>query len=177
MTVTDTDKGLKAIMREALRVGDMAITVGVHSDAKDTGGISTAQIGAFHEFGIGVPQRAWLGPALDDATPEILGLAQRVYFDRILAGSLNARQAGGLIGERMQAVAQQRLRDKDPTWTPLAQSTKRRKARTIRGSRRAGKSRGERQAEFIAGDGNPLIDTGALLQAVRYKVTFDVAVG
>ncbi len=177
MTVTDKDRGWQAILREATSVGEMAVSVGVHADARDHDGTTTAAIGAFHEYGIGVPQRAWLGPGIDDATPEILRLAERIYFDAILAGSVSARQAGGLIGERMQAAAQQRLRDKDPSWAPLAPYTKARKAKKIRGSKREGKGARQRQAEFVAGDGNPLIDTGQLLQSVRYKVHFGLEAG
>lgn len=178
MSVTDTDRGWEAIKRELLKAGDATITAGIHADAKTHDeGLTTAQVGAFHEFGIGVPMRAWLAPSIDDATPELLGMASALYFGPLLDGKVNARQALGTIGERMQQAAQQRLRDKDPRWAPLADETKRRKGNKVRGSKREGKNRATRRAEFLAGDGNPLIDTALLLQSVRYKVQLGELVG
>lgn len=178
MTVQDIDRGWQAIKRELLKAGSATITAGVHADAKaHDEGLTTAQVGAFHEFGIGVPMRAWLAPGIDDATPELLDMASSLYFGPLLDGKLVARQALGLIGERMQQAAQQRLVAGDPSWTPLSQRTKERKAAKVRGSKREGKNRKQRQAEFLAGDGNPLIDTGLLRQSVRYKVVLDGPIG
>lgn len=177
MTVQDNDRGWAAIKADLLRAENVTITVGVHSDAKDEApGLTTATVGAFHEFGIGVPQRAWLGPSIDDHTEELLGMARELYFGPLLSGRLTGKQAFGVIGERMQQVAQKRLIDKDPSWAPLSPRTKARKARTIQGDTlRRGHKGPVRSAEakrgaFIAGDGNPLIDTGLLRQSVRYKV-------
>jgi hypothetical protein len=185
MTVQDIDRGWQAIKRELLKAGSATVTSGVHADAKaHDEGLTTAQVGAFHEFGIGTPMRAWLAPGIDAATPELLDMASALYFGPLLDGKLVARQALGIIGERMQQAAQQRLVDGDSSWPALSDETKRRKANKIRAGNRDNKGRyipkrgaAAKRAEFLAGDGNPLIDTGLLRQSVRYKVSFDSGFG
>lgn len=173
MTVQDIDRGWAAIKADLLRAEDTTITVGVHSDARERGseaepGLTTATVGALHEFGLGVPQRAWLGPSIDDHTEELLGMARDLYFGPLLSGRLTGKQVFGVIGERMQQVVQKRLIDKDPSWAPLSPRTKTRKAAKIRGGKKGAAEK--KRAAFVAGDGNPLIDTGLLRQSIRYKV-------
>lgn len=183
MTVQDIDRGWSAIKRDLLRADDTTITVGIHSDAREHADgegppLTTATVGAFHEFGIGVPMRAWLGPSIDDHRDEILNMARDLYFGPLLSGKLTGKQVFGVIGERMQQVVQGRLIDKDPSWAPLAPATIARKAAKIRGGNRDSGGRfipkrqaGKLRAEFVAAGGNPLIDTGLLRQSIRYKVT------
>jgi hypothetical protein len=162
MTVIDKDLGLARIMRELARADGSYVTVGIHDDAGSTDeGTSVAQVGAFHEFGVGVPMRAFLRPTIDEKTSEIVSLAADCY-GKIIDGGMNTPKALGLIGEYAQGQVQKTLRAKRTEWPALAAATIARKAKK-------GGLRGKKRASFLGGTGNPLIDTGQLMQSIRYK--------
>ncbi len=165
-------------MAELERLDGAEITVGIHADEgaheglDETGnpaGVTVAMVGAWHEGGTRyMPARPWLAPSIDENRPEI---------DRLFDHSLSIALAGGdvrvslgLVGEFAQQKVQAKIRDSDPGWAPLAESTKRAKAKLVRGSKAEGRKAKERRVEFLAGDGNPLVDTGQLIQSQRYVV-------
>jgi len=159
--VEDRDLGWKKIRAELKLAARSHVTVGIHDDQQHDGGLSTAQVGAFHEFGLGVPSRPFLSTTIDEQANEIAKFADKVYFGPILEGRANARRGLGLLGEFAQQKVQKTVRDGRSDWPPLAEGTKRKKASTLGG---------DKAASFVGGDGNPLIDTGQLLASIRHKV-------
>lgn len=162
----DTDRGMKGIMAQLKQLAGASITVGIHEDAgTDDSGTSVAEVGAIHEFGKGhVPARPWLAPTIDENEAELQQFAGRV-FDRIVSsgGKVPLRAGLEVVGERAVQLVQAKIRDSDPSWAPLAEATKKAKARR-------GGLRGDAKAAFVSGDGNPLVDTGQLLNSITKKV-------
>lgn len=186
--IKETDKGLEQIKRNLFLAKNSHVTVGIHHDAgSDADGMPNAAVGAFHEFGVSkghvrIPQRSWLASTVDEQEKDIVRDAQQLFLGPLMRGKIDVKQALGLIGTTVQSRVQKTLREKMPDWKPLARSTKRAKARKIQGKTRS-PSRGaagpvlpahidkaRKEGAFVAGDGNPLIDTGQMIQSVRYKV-------
>lgn len=156
----DRDLGWKEIKAQLKLADSSYVTVGIHSDQSHEDGTSAAEVGAFHEFGVGVPQRAFLAPTMDEKGGDLVDFASKVYWGPLLEGRLNARNALGLLGEKGQALVQATIRDGRGDWPPLSKGTKRKKASTLGG---------EAAASFTGGDGNPLIDTGQMIASIRHK--------
>jgi hypothetical protein len=146
-TIQDTDLGLKRIQRELEKAKRQHVSIGWHEDKAHGDGMTTATVAASHEFGIGVPQRAMLATTIDDKGSELVELAGKVYAGPLFQGTLDAERALGIVGEAAQAAIQAKIRDGDPSWAPLSPATIKRKKSS-----------------------KPLIDTGQMIQSVRYKV-------
>lgn len=172
MAVKDTDKGYKRIARNMKGIKGHLLTVGVHADAKPyTEGqsepINQAQIYAVHEFGSRdgkVPERATMRPTVD---------ANREKYQRYLESQLAAIQDGkappkmvlGRLGAMVQADIKKAIVDLQTP--PLADSTIEAK------KRRAGTTLAPGQdIKDVGGEdtGNPLVDTGQMLNSVTWKV-------
>ena len=144
MSVQDQSSPLLA---QLLAGFDLDVSVGIHEDkgAEDHGGKTTAQIGAIHEFGLGVPMRSFVRGYMDENTDTIVQM-QDAALGRILDGA-DPRAEAGRLGLRLESGMRERILARiNP---PLAASTKRR--------------RGENAV--------PLVDTSQLLGAIRSKVT------
>jgi hypothetical protein len=170
--IIDIDRGWERIKKELELADESFVTFGLHEDAGlADGALTVAQVGAYHEFGTPkVPQRAWHRPTVDEKRPELERAMDEIYYRGIMEGKISTKRGLAVVGQMGQQALQDTLRNKRSEWPPLAESTKRRKARTIKGSKREKKTAGQRKAEFISGSGNPLIDTGQLIQSIRYKV-------
>lgn len=135
-------------MARLLRGLDLEITVGIHEDEGSEShgdGLTTADVGAVHEFGLGVPQRSFVRGYFDDNQAEIEDL-QTVALQHILDGADPAAEAGRL-GLKLEGGMKERILARiNP---PLAESTKAR--------------RGESAV--------PLVDTSQMIGAIRSKVT------
>lgn len=158
--VEDRDLGWREIKAQLKLAASSYVTVGIHDDQKHDEGLSAAQVGAFHEFGLGVPARPFLSNTIDENADKISRFADKVYYGPILEGRASARVGLGLLGEFAQQKVQKTIRDGRSDWPPLAEGTKRKKASTLSG---------KKAASFIGGDGNPLIDTGQLIASIRHK--------
>lgn len=162
----DTDRGMAGIIKQLKKLAGASITVGIHEDAGvDEHGTSVAEIGAVHEYGKGhVPARPWLANTIDENRAELNKLMAKVA-DRIMMsqGKIPLTLGLSIVGERAAQLVQDKIRSSDPTWAPLAEETKKAKARK-------GRLKGEAAAAFIGGDGNPLVDTSQMLNSVRSKV-------
>lgn len=162
------DRGMDGILAQLKQLHGASITVGVHEGAGDPeGGISTAEVGAIQEYGSRdgrVSARPWLSTTIDENETELMQLSEKVV-DRVLkgGGKVPLRLGLEIVGERAVQLVQAKLRDSDPSWVPLAKVTKEAKAR------RAG-LHGEAATAFVAGDGNPLVDTSQLLNSIASKV-------
>lgn len=126
---------------------DIEISVGIHAEegAADHDGLTTAEVGAIHEFGLGVPQRSFIRGYFDEHQGEIEQL-QAAALERVIAGA-DPRIEAGRLGLLVEGGIKQRILSRiDP---PLAESTRKR--------------RGD--------DAVPLVDTSQLLGAIRSRVT------
>jgi hypothetical protein len=127
---------------------DLEITVGIHEDegAGDHGDdLTIADVGAIHEFGLGVPQRSFVRGYFDENAAAI-EQAQDAALARILDGADPETEAARL-GLQMEGGMKTRILARIAP--PLAESTKRK--------------RGEGAV--------PLVDTSQLIGAIRSKVT------
>jgi hypothetical protein len=130
-----------------LREFDLEVTVGIHEDegAEDHGDdLTIADVGAIHEFGLGVPQRSFVRGYFDENAPRI-EQAQDAALVRILDGADPETEAARL-GLQLEGGMKARILARIAP--PLAESTKRR--------------RGESAV--------PLVDSSQLIGAIRSKV-------
>ena len=145
--VTRKGPGIDAVMR---RVKKAAVTVGIHSDAGSyPDGKTVAAIGAWNEFGTEtIPERPFLRSTFAEKKSDYERIMRKVV-QRALQGKETA--AVGI--EKLGRVADGDVKAKIVAirTPPNAESTKAQKK----------------------GVDNPLIDTGQLLNSVRYKVDAD----
>jgi hypothetical protein len=161
--VQDIDKGYQELRKVLLELGGAKVTIGFHEDAGAAeGGLTVAEVASFHEFGLGVPQRAFLAPTIDEGQDELATFAGKAAL-AVMAKKLTPDQALGRLGEKAKNMVQETLRKKRPEWRPLAKSTIEKKANK-------GRLKGVKRAAFLTSDGNPLIDTGQMINSVSYKV-------
>jgi len=147
--VTDVDKGAKAVVkRMAVAAGKWKLTVGIHEDKGSAGhgddGLTIAELGEIHEFGLGVPRRSfiadWFDENRDDAQTVI-----NTYSGMVAAGKMDFDKAFNRAGLLFVAQIQRRIVEHVPP--PLTESTIARK-----------------------GSSTPLVDTGVLKSSITYKV-------
>lgn len=162
MAVRDIDRGwdrMKAHLRYELRSAE--VSVGVHSDEQGADGTTMALIAGVHEFGApsrNIPARPFIRPTFDE---------NRGRYERLMVRAARLAMAGtslrvglALVGQQVTADIQRRIRA--GISPPLAPSTLAR--------------RGRRTAESGAANNvftgpTPLIDTGRLINSIRYVVS------
>ena len=112
--------------------------------------LTVAEVFSFHELGRGRnPKRSSIVWAMDFRTEEIGKLSDKAML-AVIDGKMTARQALGLIGEKIVSLAKRRIKSKIPP--PLSKSRLRQKMR-------AGKS-GQ----------TPLIHTGQMINSLRWNI-------
>lgn len=147
--VIDRDFGLRALERRLRNARFARVTVGIHEDAGESGGVTIAEIGAFQEFGTRtIPQRSFIRQTIDMKAADIRAL-QRRLAKRVVrkADRMQPRQALGILGEAITSMMRARIR---AGITP-----------TLAASTLASKKSGRE---------TPLIDTGQLIQSLSFKV-------
>jgi len=146
--VTVRDRGYNRLMRRLQRKNSQAeVTVGVHDDAGSHGdGASVAEIAAFHELGLGVPERSWLGGWVDENEAENKTALRQVGKDLIKGRIGSVEQGLERFGHAAVGGIQQRI--SDGIEPELADSTVAQK-----------------------GSSTPLIDKGTLRTSITHKVT------
>lgn len=148
MTVRDIDRGWKRIRRQLPKFNGAAVLVGIQSDeAPRDDGTSMALVAAVNEFGTEdghIPERSFLRSTVDDNRTRYYRLARELHSD-VLRGRFGIWRALSLVGQKAQADVQAKIASGVPP--PNAPSTIERK-----------------------GSSTPLIDTGAMRQAIRYVV-------
>lgn len=124
---------------------ERSVRIGViGSDAAALRGqITNAQLGAIHEFGLGVPRRSFLRDWLDENEAQIVQRMQQAIADTARDKNSNALELVGIW-----AVGQVQLRIADNIPPPLAESTIARKGSSV-----------------------ALIDTGQLRSSISSEVT------
>lgn len=178
--VTRRGPGLKAVMKA---VEDAAVTVGIHKDEgqHDDAEMTMARLGAIHEYGAKINHpggtryvvskgrarfvsNSFVGPVMGVTAPHTITIPERSFLRSTMAsnrkeyqkairnitkkamkGDYDVKQAMGRLGRRAEGDVKKTMRDMK---TPgNAESTKRQKK----------------------GVDNPLIDTGQLLNSIRWQ--------
>jgi hypothetical protein len=163
--LTDTDRGWKKLLTDLAKLRGASVAVGFPEDEHREGEASVAEVAAYHEYGVGAMHRPFLAPTIDEGREELSKFASQ-QAQGLLTGQLSPTMILGRIGEKAKQMVQKTLRDKRPEWAPLTEETKRRKARK-------GALRRDIAAEFMAGDGNPLIDTGQMINSVQWVIKLE----
>jgi hypothetical protein len=145
--VLDKDNGYDALL-ERLRQGAARLTVGIHEaeGSVDHGdGVTVAEIGEFHEFGLGVPRRSFIADWADEGKAEHDDQLRKMAI-AIVKGSVPSARVGlERLGNLYVGEVQRRIAGRiDP---PLEQATIDRKGSSV-----------------------PLIDKGILRSSVTFKV-------
>ena len=173
MSVKDHDRGYAKIVAAQRKLKGKALTVGYHGDSEpyqkgQEEPITVPQVAAVHEFGSKngrIPPRPTMRPTVDAKRNEYLRLAERLLRQAEM-GEIDLDTALGRLGVKVQADIKKAIVDLQ---TPeLAEGTIRKK------KQRAGSTLAPGQA--VQGDdvsfdtGNPLIDTGQMLNSVTWRV-------
>ncbi len=166
--VKDTDKGWKRIMDAFSDLSSAFVTVGIHGDADPY--VRTADnpdpppvavVASKHEYGDGVPQRAFLRPTVDANRGEYATIEGKV-IGKVIDGTMKLDQALGIVGIKVAVDVKQAITDLDSP--PLAESTIERKVA------KASYLSASKQQSYKESGANPLIDTGHMRQSVTYDV-------
>lgn len=141
MSVTVVDKGYKAIMSEVDLLNKLSVNVGIQSES----GEGVAERAFFNEYGTRtIPERSFMRTAFDESLPDINNTVDRLVSG-VMSAKIAAQTAANVLGERHQGQIKAKI--KSGTFTPNAESTIARK-----------------------GSSKPLIDTGEMLNSIRYEV-------
>lgn len=141
MSVTVVDKGYKAIMAEVARLNSLAVNVGIQAGS----GKGIAERAFFNEYGTKtIPERSFMRTAFDENLPDINSTVDRLVAG-VLGAKITAQTAASVLGERHQGQIKSNV--KSGTFTANSQITIDRKFSS-----------------------KPLIDTGEMLNSIRYEV-------
>lgn len=115
-----SDKGKQALDKRIREIKkQVEITVGIHDDVganpkEASEGEATEgtliEIAAQHEYGIGVPQRSFIGGYVDEAGSKPKEALARI-FEQVTAGKMTAEQAGQRFGVFIAGQMQKRIAD------------------------------------------------------------------
>ena len=144
--VMEKDHGWNRIKGEIQAAQGSGVKVGVLSDETETydDGADMLLVAAANEFGNDtIPARPFMRGGFDQNQRALGRTAQRLW-DQVLAGTLTARQALGLLGEQHQGQVQEYM---------TALQTPENAPRTV----------------AQKGSSNPLIDEGRLRNSIRWE--------
>lgn len=140
------DRGARALLTR-LRASATAVEVGVlgaDASKEESEGVTVADVARWAEFGIGQPQRRWLGGWIDENQAALLERV-RIESRAVIAGDRTKPEALARLGLWIQGGIQQRIANGiEP---PNAESTVERK-----------------------GSSTPLIDKGQLRSSIANRV-------
>lgn len=141
----DIDKGFKKFRAEMQRAKSATVEIGIHSDAKNEG-LSIAESGAYNEFGTkDIPERSFMRSTFDKKQSDINADMARRY-DQVKTGKIGVHRALSFIGLKHAQDIQDKI---GSNISPAnSESTIARKKST-----------------------KTLIDTGAMRQSIRHKVS------
>lgn len=140
-------QGLSRLQNYLEELNKSKVYVGVTKSTapREQGQTNSAVIAYVHEFGIGVPERSFMRSTIIENAQKY----QQIHRDNILpairSGVLSAEECYRRLGTVAQSDMQQKM--VNGSFTPLKEETIKRK-----------------------GSSKPLIDTGALRQAITYEV-------
>lgn len=148
VTVTTRDTGFAALMARLLKAAsERVLTVGIHEEegAGAHGDATIADLGAIHEFGLGVPARSFIGEWAEGKEPDHKA-AMTKMGEALVKGSLSDPAKGmAQLGVKYEGEVKQRIAG--GIAPPNAPATVARK-----------------------GSSTPLIDTGVLRSSIASRV-------
>lgn len=109
--VTVKDRGYDALMKRMAKQAKSTLTVGIHEaeGSEDHEGATVAEVMGFHEFGLGVPQRSWLGAWFDENESENQERMRKIG-EAVLKGTIaSSAQALERLGLFAVGSIQQRM--------------------------------------------------------------------
>lgn len=154
-SISDKDKGLKALIERAVSLGRASVKVGVLQDRageakrardeSDVEGLTILEVATAHEFGTDtIPARSFIRGTVDEQIAEI-SETQRKLAIAVLSGKLEIGRALAQLGANVEGRIKKRIaRGINP---PLD-------ARTI----------------ARKGSSKPLVDTGQLRSSITWEV-------
>lgn len=129
--VRDTDKGWQKLLDaiKVVRAQDPHVKVGVLDDggkgSQDHGGITVAELAAVQEFGTDdghIPARPFVGSTFDENRSQYIDELKKL-LGQVYSGQMSILQVLGLMGLRMTADIQRKVRAGDGIPPPNAPST------------------------------------------------------
>lgn len=140
------DKKWQELKRKIPSIKNAAVTVGIQSDAgSDDDGAPLASKAFWNELGTeSIPERPFMRDTFDEQKGK-WGRTADIAISAILTGRFNPERAFGVLGQMAEDDIKAAITSGD--WVPNAASTVSQK-----------------------GSSQPLIDTGAMRQAIRYEV-------
>lgn len=148
--VTQRDRGARALVK-AVRDASAGLKVGLVGDAAfaaahDAPGLTVAQLGEIHEYGIGVPERSFVRATIDAQTPQLFAMIREgttaiakgratpaIVLNRVgahIAGLIQAAMSEGIPPALSAAYLARKLRKYPGAETPLIASGQMRQAVT-----------------------------------------------
>lgn len=145
----DVDKGARKLVTELRALETDHVRVGIQGKEASAehvgGGGSMVAIATYQEFGTAtIPERSFIRATVDENAEEI-GRLQKRLVELIAKGKITRPKALELLGQKIVALVQKRIRDRIPP--PLTPETVQRKGSSV-----------------------PLIDKGQLVQSITFRV-------
>lgn len=152
MSVRDVDRGYARLLHKLKKLKRRhSVTVGIHqkegAESHADTPLTVAQVGAIHEFGIGVPERSFVRGYANGHAKEIQKATKKAAERSVARNGDPARELDRLGLEIAAGMQENISNGGKPPFKALAAAT-------------------------IAGKGSskPLIDTGQMRQSIRHKV-------
>jgi hypothetical protein len=152
------DRGYDALLKGILKDDKVHVLIGIQGQEAskkhpNADGLTVAEVGSFHEFGINVPRRSFLRDWFDE-NKETLSKRLRNIAKRIASPHSKMTSKKGLNIFGAISVGEIQSRITSGIFPPLSEVTKKRRAGTKKGTISA----------------TPLIDTGQLRSSITWKV-------
>ena len=147
VTVTDRDLGYKRIVLDFKQLKGKGVKVGVMGGETNEG-TAIVDYAVYNEFGTSrIPPRPFMATTADNNREKVLAFAGALV-GRMIDGHINSDTVLRNLGEFYQARIQETIRNAKSWAAPNAPST-----------------------IAMKGSSSPLIDSGRLLQSIRYELT------
>lgn len=141
-------KKLETIAIRMAKLDKHAVAVGVHEDAGMHGdsGTTVAQIAAWNEYGTSrIPERSFLRTTVHESEKKYVAALRKIVKKSIDSDEKNPKTMMGLFGRQVENDVKKKIVDiREPPNNPATIARKK-------------------------GVDNPLIDTGQLLNSIRWK--------
>ena len=140
ITITDNRKEFDAVQGRLRGLGRLSVGAGLFEAVQ-------AAKGFWHEFGLGVPARPWMGPATDDARERGAVAAEKALI-RVITGAESPADALGEVGEVFADAQRAIIEEGRVGGPPLS-------------------------LEAMRNDPRKLIDTGDMVRSIESRVERD----
>lgn len=146
-TTADTDHGLKRINADLKKLRKRSVKIGIMGGGEAVEGVAVVDYAFYNEFGTStIPARPFMSETYDRHGEKEIKFAEFLY-GKLLDGEFDAEHLLNTLGLDYQKKVQKTIRAAKSWAVPNADSTIAEK-----------------------GSSSPLIDTGRMVQSVRYEV-------